>query len=169
MSCALNLPWYKREGVQMDQNEIYLEMFALLGLYLPLFHRQKGPEPSCGLRTKLANSRRIVETEQTWSLVCCNSAWFSGTVRGGAFCFLWDSERCFPTFLDAVVALGAAQGPCAAGTARCRCFPGRKVDTRTAAAGSTAGTATAPSPWGRVFLRQGPRPTRGWEGMNAGR
>lgn len=49
----------------MDQNEIYLEMFALLGLYLPLFHRQKGPEPSCGLRTKLANSRRIVETEQT--------------------------------------------------------------------------------------------------------
>lgn len=48
----------------MDQNQIYLEMFALLGLYLPLFHRQKGPEPSCGLRTKLANRRRIVETEQ---------------------------------------------------------------------------------------------------------
>lgn len=39
MPCALNLCWYKRQGMQMDQNQLYLEIFALLGLFLPLIHR----------------------------------------------------------------------------------------------------------------------------------
>ncbi|XP_019136156.2 coagulation factor IX-like isoform X1 [Corvus cornix cornix] len=79
---------------------------------------------------------------------------------------------CPPAFgghnCETVVALGAARRPCAAVTARCRCFPGRKVGVLVQERRLLAVLQGRRQRLPRgVFLRQGLRPARRWEEMRA--
>jgi len=64
MPRSLNLSRWKSSDTETDQKRMRSAVFALAGTFLPLLHRQKGQEPSCGLQPKLANKKMVEAGKQ---------------------------------------------------------------------------------------------------------